>query len=95
MISSAIINFPLPPNSTVKSSNGVLAGNLPSIFEGNLVTNTNGGRRDSTYHLEAFYRSRLSPNITLTPGVVLLLNPGHNAGSEPILMVGLRTTLSF
>ncbi|MDB9311817.1 iron uptake porin [Spirulina sp. CS-785/01] len=91
------IFFGVPPRITESNLtvDGFLAGNLPSIFEGNLVTNTNGGRRDSTYHLEAFYRSRLSRHITLTPGAILLFNPGHNAGSDPILIVGLRTTFSF
>jgi hypothetical protein len=91
------IFFGVPPRITQSNLtvNGVLTGNLPSIYEGNLVTNTNGGRRDSTYHLEAFYRWRLSRHVTLTPGVILLLNPGHKAGSDRILIVGLRTTFSF
>lgn len=91
------IFFGVPPRITESNLtvDGVLTGNLPSIFEGNLVTNTNGGRRDSTYHLEAFYRWQLSRHVTLTPGAILLLNPGHNAGSDPILIIGLRTTFSF
>jgi hypothetical protein len=91
------IFFGVPPRITESNLtvDGVLTGNLPSIYEGNLVTNTNGGRRDTTYHLEAFYRWRLSRQITLTPGMILLFNSGHNAGSDPILIAGLRTTFSF
>ncbi|TVQ65379.1 MAG: hypothetical protein EA366_00130 [Spirulina sp. DLM2.Bin59] len=91
------IFFGVPPRITQSNLtvNGVLTGNLPGIYEGNLAPNTNGGRRDSTYHLEAFYRWQLSRHVTLTPGVILLLNSGHNAGSDPIVIAGLRTTFSF
>jgi hypothetical protein len=91
------IFFGVPPRITESNLtvDGVLTGNLPGIFEGNLAPNTNGGRRDTTYHLEAFYRWQLSRHITLTPGVILLFNSGHNAGSDPIAIAGLRTTFSF
>jgi hypothetical protein len=83
------IFFGVPPRITESNLtvNGVLTGNLDP--------NTNGGRQDTTYHLEAFYRWRLSRHITLTPGVIVLLNSGHNAGSDPIIIAGLRTTFSF
>ncbi|TVQ58071.1 MAG: hypothetical protein EA366_07410 [Spirulina sp. DLM2.Bin59] len=46
-------------------------------------------------YLEAFYRWRLSNNITLTPGLVAVFNPGHNANNDTVLIGALRATFSF
>ncbi|NEO88318.1 MAG: iron uptake porin [Spirulina sp. SIO3F2] len=74
--------------------NGSLSGNIPSLLRGTLGTEA-GGRRDRTLHLEGFYRWRLTDNITLTPGVIVLFNPGHNANNDTITIGAVRTTFSF
>jgi carbohydrate-selective porin OprB len=75
-------------------ANGTLSGNIPSFFEGNGGT-TNGGRNDTAYHLEGFYRWRVSDNIAITPGLIVLFNSGHNANNDTIMMGAVRTTLSL
>ncbi|MGB0561285.1 MAG: iron uptake porin [Spirulinaceae cyanobacterium] len=90
------IFFGQPPKITGSNlrANGALAGNIPSFFEGNNGT-TNEERRDTTYHLEGFYRFRLNDNIAITPGLIFLFNPGHNANNETISIGAIRTTFSF
>jgi hypothetical protein len=51
---------------------------------------------DSTsLHLEAFYRWRVNDNISLTPGVFVVTNPGHISDNNTIVIGTLRTTFSF
>jgi len=90
------IFFGQPPRITGTNlrRGGQLSGNVPSLFGGTFGT-TNEGRQDRTLHLEAFYRWRMTDNISLTPGVVMLFNPGHNGGSDSIVIGALRTTFSF
>ncbi|MGB0562943.1 MAG: iron uptake porin [Spirulinaceae cyanobacterium] len=90
------IFFGVPPRITESNltANGVLSGNIPSFFETG-STAFQGGRDDTAYHLEAFYRLRLTDNITITPGLVAVFNPGHNASNDTVLIGAIRTTFSF
>jgi len=90
------IFFGQPPRITGSNlrQNGVLTGNVPSLFSGTLGA-TNEGRRDRSLHLEAFYRWQLTPNISITPGIIGIFNPNHTASSDTIWIGALRTTLTF
>jgi hypothetical protein len=71
---------------------GVVFG-MPPRGRGNDV----GVRRDldTSYHLEAFYRFRVNPNIAITPGVLVIFNPEHNDANENIYVGTIRTTFTF
>jgi hypothetical protein len=90
------IFFGMPPRITESNLNigGQPLGNIPSFFERG-STAFNGGRSDTAYHLEAFYRWRLSEHITITPGMMVVFNPGHNDSNDPVAIAALRTTFSF
>jgi hypothetical protein len=90
------IFFGMPPRITESnlSANGQVLGNIPSFFKTG-STAFNGGRDDTAYHLEAFYRWRLNNNLTITPGLVAVFNPGHNANNDTVLIGALRATFSF
>lgn len=69
--------------------------NIPSLVnEGDILAEP-GGQPDTAYHLEAFYRWRLTDYVTLTPGVIAVFNPGHNENNDTALIWALRTTFSF
>ena len=56
---------------------------------------TLGAVNSTPYHLELFYRYRLSRNISITPGVFWVLNP-EGVSTNPTATVGvIRTTFSF
>ena len=66
------------------------------------LTGTTGftvqGRRgdpDVGIHVEGFYRYQLTNNISITPGVIWLTNPNHDANNDDILVGTLRTTFQF
>ncbi len=55
----------------------------------------NGGQSTSTTQVELFYRHRLSNNISVTPGLIFLFNPGNRVGSDTTTIGVLRTTFTF
>jgi hypothetical protein len=73
--------------------NGVSSLNIPATISG--LNGIAGGQPDTTYHLEAFYRMRLTDQLSLTPGVVVLFNPVQTQSSDTIVIGTLRTTFSF
>ena len=83
------------PPKIVSSSlpNGL---NFPSFADADPNTNgTSGGQRNSAIHLEAFYRSRLNDHLSLTPGVLVIFNPNHNASNDTLVIGTLRAAFQF
>lgn len=68
-------------------------GNLLGIFAG-AQPYLGSATGDRPYHIEGFYRYRLSDNISLTPGVIWLTNPGQGNGDDAVIGT-LRTTFTF
>jgi hypothetical protein len=70
------------------------------------VTGSSVGRRDrdTPFHLETFYKYKVSDNLSITPGLVMILNPnvggatptGAASSANSTLFLGtIRTTFSF
>ena len=79
-----------PPRIT--SSDLPSGFNVPDIGRGGL--GVPGGQEKSTTHVEAFYRMRISDNISITPGVMMIFNPA-NSNSDTITVGAIRTTFTF
>jgi carbohydrate-selective porin OprB len=54
-----------------------------------------GVDRATPYHLEAFYKVKVSDNVSVTPGAFLLFNPEGDANNDTTLVGVLRTTFTF
>ncbi|AUB40665.1 Carbohydrate-selective porin OprB [Nostoc flagelliforme CCNUN1] len=76
---------------------GVIFGQPPKVTGGSIKdVATNVDRDDDTsYHLEGLYKFKLSDNIQVTPGVLVIFNPEHNDANDTIYVGTLRTTFSF
>jgi hypothetical protein len=84
---------------------GLLIGQPPKITQSSLPVGYNfpnfsdigqkGGRRDSALHLELFHRLPLSENLSITPGLLVVLNPNHNRANDAVVVGSVRTTLRF
>jgi hypothetical protein len=68
--------------------------NVPDFVNGGGV-GAEGDQPSSTTHIEAFYRIRVTDNISITPGVIFILNPRHNDDNDNITIGAVRTTFSF
>lgn len=77
-----------PPKIT--SSDLPFSRNVPE-----LETGDTNGRPSTTTHVEVFFRYRLNNHIAITPGVIAVFNPRHNANNDTIIIGAVRTTFSF
>ncbi|HEY9897415.1 MAG TPA: iron uptake porin [Candidatus Sericytochromatia bacterium] len=76
---------------------GIIVG-VPPKVTGNDFIAANGLRRidnDTTYHVEALYRYRVTNNIAITPGVIVIFNPEGNNDNATQYVGVVRTTFSF
>ncbi|WP_341527419.1 iron uptake porin [Nostoc sp. UHCC 0302] len=71
---------------------GVIFGQSPRVTDNDVA-----GREDpdTSYHLEGLYRLKLTDNIAVTPGVLVIFNPEHNSDNDNIYVGTLRTTFTF
>ncbi|MEG4800310.1 iron uptake porin [Microcoleus sp. ARI1-B5] len=69
---------------------GFIAGVPPKVTESDVTRD-----RNTSYHLEGFYRFQVNDFISVTPGVYVILNPEHNNKNDDIWVGVLRTTFSF
>ncbi|XHX77254.1 MAG: iron uptake porin [Stenomitos frigidus ULC029] len=75
---------------------GIIVGIPPKVTGNDFFAN--GLRRidnDTTYHVEALYRYRVSNNIAITPGVIVIFNPEGNNDNATQYVGVIRTTFSF
>jgi hypothetical protein len=84
---------------------GVVLGQPPKIVGSNLPDgfnfprpSDNGGsvsQPNTSLHLEIFYRAKLSANVSLTPGLVVVFNPNHTQANETLTIGALRASFQF
>lgn len=74
-------------------------GNLGGIIFGQppKVTSNDGGEEDedSAWHIEALYRYQLNDNISIDPGVFVVLNPENDSDNDAIWVGSVRTVFEF
>lgn len=80
-----------PPK--IVSSDLPVGNNVPDLLDGG--NGSEGGQPGTTTHIEAFYRWRLNDNISLTPGIIHIIEPGHTPDSDSITIGILRTSFTF
>ncbi|WP_413200107.1 carbohydrate porin, partial [Nostoc piscinale] len=55
----------------------------------------NTDNRGTTYHLEGLYKYKVSDNILVTPGLLVIFNPENDSRNDTIYVGTIRTTFSF
>lgn len=75
------------------------AGNLLGVVFGQppkVIRNQFGSiDRNTSLQFEAFYRFQVNDHLSITPGVIAILNPDHNSDNDPIFVGTIRTTFQF
>jgi hypothetical protein len=76
---------------------GILFGQplYRSDASGSAQLTPTGENRATPYHLEAYYRVKVSDNISITPGAFVLFNPEGNSNNTTTTVGVLRTTFTF
>ena len=49
----------------------------------------------SDLHVEALYKLKLSDGITITPGLIWLVNPNQSDDNDDVVIATIRTTFKF
>ncbi len=72
-------------------------GNVLGIFGGAVpyARGIQSGFNKVPYQVEGFYKYRVSDNVSVTPGVVWVSNPGQNSDNDDAFIGTLRTTFTF
>jgi len=70
---------------------GLIFGQPPKLTGGKGITRD----ANTSYHLEGLYKMKLSDNILVTPGVLVIFNPEHNDKNSTEYVGTLRTTFTF
>ncbi|MBD2486377.1 iron uptake porin [Aulosira sp. FACHB-615] len=86
-------------NDLFKSGNnaGIIFGQplFRSDASGAAQLAPDGVNRATPYHLEAYYRFKLTDNISITPGAFVLFNPEGDSRNETTTVGVLRSTFTF
>jgi hypothetical protein len=77
------------------NTGGILVGMEPRLTRIDSSLNEGEADPDTSLHLEAFYRYRLSDNIDITPGIIWLTAPNHDADNEDAVIGVIRTRFFF
>ncbi len=72
---------------------GIVAGAQPYL--GSIDVDDIAIENNTPVHLEAFYKYQLNDNISITPGIIWLLNPDQNEANDDIVVGSIRTTFTF
>lgn len=93
---NAAITFSFPDLFVDRALGAIIVGIPPYIAdsEGVAALGTDD-RQDPPIHIEAFYRFPVTPNIDITPGAFVILNPEGNDDNDPLYVFALRTTFKF
>ncbi|MBH8573255.1 carbohydrate porin [Nostocaceae cyanobacterium CENA369] len=80
-----------PPKIT--SSTLSVGNNVPDFI--NTGLGRAGGQPGTTTQIEAFYRFQLTNNLSITPAIIHILEPGHTPDNDPVTIGILRSTFTF
>lgn len=74
---------------------GLMVGMEPKLT--GISNNINGGQsdRDTSFHVEAFYRFRVTDNIAVTPGLIWITAPNFDARNDDLFIGVVRTVFYF
>jgi hypothetical protein len=69
---------------------GIVFGMPPKVIESSIEDD-----KDTSLHIEGFYRMQVTDNIAITPGLFVITNPEHNDNNDSIFVGTVRTTFKF
>jgi hypothetical protein len=76
---------------------GFIFGQPPKVtsFNNGIAGTTTQSESGTSYHLEGLYKAKVSDNILVTPGLIVIFNPENNNNNTTEYVGTLRTTFTF
>jgi hypothetical protein len=95
-IINGALTFSFPDLFKEGNLGGITVGVPPKVTNNEFqVAGQRREDKDTSLHIETFYRFRMSDNISVTPIFYLITQPEHNDANDPIWVGVLRTTFTF
>jgi Carbohydrate-selective porin, OprB family len=74
------------------STLGFVVGVQPKVTSNTITTRVD---KDSSLHVETFYKYKVNDNLYITPGLLMLTNPEHNSANPTEYLGTIRSTFVF
>lgn len=91
-IINGAVNLAFPDLGIEGATGGLIFGVPPTVINNDVATREDP---DQTFHLEALYSFPVNDFITITPGMIYLINPEGDSDNSDILVGVIRTTFKF
>jgi hypothetical protein len=85
------LNFGFPDLFREGNYGGLSVGAAPYVTS----SNDNSTEEDAPFMAQAFYRFKVSDNISIQPGIVYITNPNGDKDNDSVWVTSLRTKFSF
>ena len=90
------VNLAFPDLGKKGNLAGIIFGMEPKVTSASRsLRNAIGKDSDTSLHIEAFYQYQVTENISITPGIIWLTAPDHNANNDDLVIGTIRTTFTF
>ncbi|MGB3560340.1 MAG: iron uptake porin [Geitlerinemataceae cyanobacterium] len=86
-----------PDVGTTGSLAGILVGMEPRTrgISSALRRSIGGADTETSLHIEGFYQFQVSDNISITPAIIAITNPGFNDDNDTLVIGAVRTLFEF
>jgi hypothetical protein len=74
---------------------GIVIGMEPTLTHLNSSTPFQAFKRDTSLHLEAYYRFQINDNLSITPALIWITAPNQDSTNPDIITGAIRTTFKF
>jgi hypothetical protein len=74
------------------STLGFVVGMQPKVTSSSVSTRVD---KDTSLHIETFYKYKVNDNLYITPGLLMLTNPEHNSANPTEYLGTIRSTFVF
>ncbi len=91
-IINGAVNIAIPDLFKKGAVGGIIVGVPPTVIGSSLAARKDV---DTPIHIEALYQFPINDHITITPGLIYLINPNGNAANSDIIVGVVRTTFTF
>ncbi|HEY9847222.1 MAG TPA: iron uptake porin [Candidatus Caenarcaniphilales bacterium] len=86
------VNLAFPDLGKEGNLGAIIFGQPPKVTRNDIAAREDG---DTSFHVEGLYRFQVSDNISVTPGIIWVTNPEHNAANDDVFVGTIRTTFTF
>ncbi|MEA5549567.1 iron uptake porin [Anabaena cylindrica UHCC 0172] len=74
---------------------GLIVGMEPTLTDVRSNLPYQQFKKDTSLHIEAYYRHQITDNLSITPSLIWITAPNQDADNEDIVIGGVRTTFNF